>query len=71
MLPGSIAHLPDAVIRLAPFRAHDLAEPGEHAAFHRLERASSFDIGVGREHDFAVDVELQLRVRAVADPDGT
>src|SRR5215207_3810347 len=70
VLPWQIPHFPDAVIGLAPFFADDLAEPGKHAAFDRLESSSALNIGVGREHHFAVDVELLLRIRAVADADG-
>ena len=68
VLPRSAAHFPDAVVRLPPFLADDFAKAGKHAAFDRLERAASSDISVGCKDDFAINVELMLRMRAVADP---
>ena len=67
-MPARAAALPDAVIRLVP-------SPGQmiqHGAFHRPAGFIQFKFChaplVKGVDQFAVDVELQLRVRGVADP---
>ena len=62
------APLPDAVIRLVPY----LRQMLQHRAFQRPGALVEFQLGharlMKRVDQFAVDVELQLGVRGVADP---
>ena len=66
-MPACAAALPDAVIRLVP-------SPGEvlqHGAFHRPAGFIQFEFChaplVKGVDQFAVDVELELRMRGIAD----
>ena len=62
------AALPDAVIGLVPYFGKML----QHRAFQRPASFIEFELGhaplVKGVDQFAIDVELQLRMRGVADP---
>ena len=67
-MPAVAAALPDAVIRLVP----DLGEMLEHRTFQRPAAFVELELGhprlVKRINQFAIDVELQLRMGGIADP---
>ena len=68
MLEAPGASLPDPFVRFAPAPAHRFAETGQQARRILVEAATSLrEAGRGVDH-LAIDIELQLTVRVVADP---
>ena len=69
VVPALAAPLPDAVIGLVP----DLGEMFQHRAFQSPALVVELQFGHARlvkgVDQLAVDVELQLRMRGIADPD--
>ena len=68
-MKGPVPHLPDAGIGPPPDVADMIGDPSEDGAGVAIERALAFAVEPRRLEQRAVDVVLDLRQRAVADPD--
>ena len=62
-------HLPDALVFSLPVLAHVVEQPAEMLPQLVGNRPAVLVREVHRVHELAVDVELELFVRRVADPD--
>ena len=66
LLPPA-AHLPDALVGLAPVLAHPVDQPDDVHPRVVRDRRAVLVVQVHRVHQLAVDVELEVRVGGVAD----
>src|SRR5271170_4207608 len=69
-MPLGTPHLPDAAVRLAPCAGNDLAKSGQHARACLVDNAAVGGIGVGRENNLAINIQLLLGMSTVPDANG-
>jgi hypothetical protein len=68
-VPPSAAHFPDALVLPAPVAGHPIDQLAEVLPGIVADRGGVLVVQVGRVHQLAIDVQLQLLVGGVPDPD--
>ena len=68
MVAGRPAHRPQALVGLLPVRGDELGEGPQQPAILLVQTAAEALVEQSEVEDLAVDVDLMLAVRAVADP---
>ena len=66
-MPRAAAHLPDALVRLVPDLRQMRDQRPLNVPARVRPRQAEVHLLIQRIHQFAIDVELQLRARGVAD----